>query len=212
MLIMSEPSGFYASTDITISPTGVVMPVTSRPLPCIAGTFKADVGIHPCSLCPVGSRSPAGVGATACMNCSADAFCPLGAVYEMDRASLSSLSQAYPYPRSPELTVYEDLLINNMVSFGSTARCRRISPMFWMVILLALVIVMLLGMASLNLCVKEPKRDRWRTRIKSVFLRTDLVVSCITSGMRLPYRRYIVSIRYSRAKESCGWVVSHHLR
>ena len=49
--------------------------------------------------------------------------------------------------------------------------------MFWTVILLTLVILMLFGMASLNLCVREPRRDQWRSRIKRIFLRTDLVVS-----------------------------------
>ena len=177
LLIRSESPGSYASTDTTKSPVAAAMPVVSHGMPCIGGTFKHDAGIHPCSLCPAGSRSSGKIGAVACVNCSADAFCPLGAVYKVDRASLMSLSQAVPYPRSPELTVFEDLLINNMVSFGSTPHCRRISPMFWTVILLVLVLLMLLGMASLNLCVEEPRRDRWRSMIKHVFLRTDLVVS-----------------------------------
>ena len=177
LLIMSEAPGFYASTDITTSTASVDMPVISHAIPCIAGSFKAEAGIHPCALCSVGSRNPGDVATTVCINCSDDAFCPLGAVYEVDGSSLTSLTQALPYPRSPEMTVYEDLLINNMVTFGSTAQCRRISPMFWMVILFTLVILLLLGMASLNLCVKEPRRDQWRSMIKSVFLRTDLVVS-----------------------------------
>ena len=177
LMIMSEAPGSYASTDTTKSPVATATPVVSHGMPCIGGTFKADVGVHPCSPCPVGSRSPGDIDAVACLNCSADAFCPLGAVYEIERAALTSLSQAYPYPRSPDMTVYEDLLINNMVTFGSTGHCRRISPMFWAVILLVLVVLMLLGMASLNLCVKEPRRDRWRSMIKRAFLKTDLVVS-----------------------------------
>ena len=180
MLILSEPPGSYASTDMSNSKAGTAMPVISRSTPCISGTFKPDAGIHPCSLCPVGSRNPGtGDAATACINCSADAFCPLGAVYEVDSAYLTSLSQAYPYPRSPELTVYEDLLINNMVTFGSTAHCLRVSPMFWTLILLLIILAILIAMASLNFCVQEPKRTEWRMMVKSVFLRTDLVVSDI---------------------------------
>ena len=177
LFIESISAGSYASTDPSKSRSGPTMPVLSHRIPCIGGTFKADTGIHPCTPCPVGSRSPGGVGTSICMNCSSDAFCPLGAVYEIERASLTSLSQALPYPRSPDMTVYEDLLINNMVTFGSTGHCRRISPMFWAVILLVLVVLMLLGMASLNLCVEEPRRDRWRSIIKRAFLHTDLVVS-----------------------------------
>ena len=176
MLMLSELPGFYASTDTAQSSLGAVIPAVSHASPCIGGTFKAETGVHPCSLCPIGSRNPGGAGATMCMNCSTNNFCPLGAVYEFDRASLLSLSQAVPYPRSPELTVYEDLLINNMVTFGSTPHCLLVSPMFWTAILLVIVLAMLLGMASLNLFVEEPRRDRWRTMIKRVFLRTDLVV------------------------------------
>ena len=182
ILIISEPPGFYASTVSLQSPVGFILHEVSHMRACIGGTFKADTGVHPCSLCPIGSRNQGGVGAAACLNCSIDAFCPSGAVYEVEKASLTSLSQAVPYPRSPELTVYEDLLINNMVTFGSTAHCLRVSPMFWTVVLLLIVLLMLIGMASLNLCVNEPKRDRWRSMIKSVFLRADLVVSS-TSGV-----------------------------
>ena len=103
LLMLSEPPGSYASTDMSNSKAGTAMPVISRSTPCLSGTFKADAGVLSCSLCPVGSRNPGtGDAATACINCSADAFCPLGAVYEVDSAYLTSLSQAYPYPRSPE--------------------------------------------------------------------------------------------------------------
>ena len=178
MLILSEPPGFYASTDTVKSGLGTMMPALSRSTPCMSGTFKSDVGVHPCTPCPPGSRNPNdATGATECIECADNAFCPLGAVYELDQAAVASVSQAYPYPRSPELTGYEDLLINNMVTLGATSRCRRISPVFWTLILLLIMGLMLIGMASLNLCVNELTRDRWRTIIKSVFLRTDLVVS-----------------------------------
>ena len=211
LMIMSESAGSYASTDTTMSLVAATMPVVSHVMPCIGGTFKADAGIHPCSLCPFGSRNPGRVAAAACINCSSDAFCPLGAVYEIERASLSSLSQAYPYPRSPELTVYEDLLLNNMVTFGWTPHCLRVSPMFWTVILLAFVLAMLLAMASLNLCVKEPRRTEWRTKIKSVFLKTDLVVSTKLGTCALANGLLSLLLGCRRAKAKCGSVVSLRL-
>ena len=183
MLILSEAPGSYASTGNTKSSVDATMPAISYSRPCMAGTFKAGTGVHPCTPCPIGSRNSGNNGAVICIPCSADTFCPLGAVGEVDRAYLSSLSQVNLYPRSPEVTVYEDLLINNMVAFGATFHCRRISPLFWTVVLLLIAAVLLLGMASLNLCVNEPTRDRWRTRIKSVFLRTDLVVSSTLQEM-----------------------------
>ena len=177
ILITTESPGLYASTDTTNSPVAAAMPVVSHAVPCIGGMFKADRGIHPCTLCPAGTHNPGIAPATACIDCSADCFCPLGAVYEMEKASIASVSQAVAYPRSPDLTVYEDLLIDNMVSFGRTLHCLRVSPMFWTSILLFIALVILLVMASLNFCVQEPKCSQWRTMVKSVFLRTDLVVS-----------------------------------
>ena len=177
MLILSESAGFYPSTDITNSPVGAAMPVVSHAASCIGGTFKADFGIHPCALCPAGSRNAGDTVAATCRNCSADAFCPLGAIYEVDKSYLTSLSQATSYPRSPETTAYEDLLVSNMITFGLTAQCLRVSPLFWTLVLLVIVVVLLLFMTLLGYCVQEPKRTAWRTRIKRVFLRTDLVVS-----------------------------------
>ena len=177
MLILSESPGSYASTDTVKSPLRAGMPVISCSTPCMAGTFKADAGVHPCALCPAGSRNSNDNGTEVCIQCSVDAFCPLGAVYEVDRAFLTPRSQAVSYPRSPETTVFEDLLVSNMLTFGSTPHCLCVSPMFWTVVLLLVIVLILLGMASLRFCVEEPKRSAWRTMIKSVFLRTDLVVS-----------------------------------
>ena len=176
MLFLSEPPGSYAASDLDSFQTGAIMPVFSISTPCIAGTVKADTGVHPCTPCPSGSRRSGQELATTCYNCSADAFCPLGAVHEIDQACLVSQSQSAAYPRTPELNVYEDLLIDSMVKLGTTPHCRRISAVFWTLILLLIMGLMLIGMASLNLCVAEQKRDRWRSMIKSFFLRTDLVV------------------------------------
>ena len=208
ILITSESPGLYASTDTTNSPVAAAMPVVSHSISCNGGMFKADRGIHPCVLCPAGSRNPERAAAATCINCSADSFCPLGAVYELSKTSISSLSQAVAYPRPPESTVYEDILLNNMVTLGSTLHCLRVSPMFWTLILMLIIVIMLLGMASLNLCVKEPKRTQWRTMVKNVFLRTDLVVS------NSLLRRIFIEcpLRYPRAKENCGWVVSRRWR
>ena len=182
MLISPEAPGSYASTDTSNSAGGASMPVVSHTTPCIGGTFKADAGLHPCALCPTGSRSSASDGASVCINCSADSFCPLGAVYELSKTSISSHSQAVAYPRPPESTVYEDILLNNMVTLGSTAHCLRVSPLFWTLVLLLIIVIMLLGMASLNFCVQEPRRTEWRTTVKYIFLRTDLVVRAPTLG------------------------------
>jgi hypothetical protein len=177
LLILAEPPGYYASTDTANAPIAATMPVVSYAATCIAGTYKSDTGVHPCSLCPSGTKNPGGMAAMSCINCSSTSFCPLGAVYEIDSSSLVSISQAYAYPRSPDMDVYEDLLLVNMFSMGSTGHCLVVSPIFWVLMLLIIFVLLLFGMASLNWCVQPPKRDQWRTTIKRIFLRTDLIVS-----------------------------------
>jgi hypothetical protein len=177
IIILAEPPGYYASTDTTNSPIAAAMPVISYSATCIAGTYKSDTGVHPCILCPSGSRNPGNIAGISCIACSPSSFCPLGAVDEIDSTLLTSLSQAYAYPRSPDMVVFEEILLNNMFSLGSTPHCVLVSPIFWTIMLLCLCLFLLLGMASLNWCVKQPKRDKCRTIIKNIFQRTDLVVS-----------------------------------
>jgi hypothetical protein len=177
ILILAEPPGYYASTDTSNSPVAASMPFISHQMTCIGGTYKSDTGVHPCVLCPSGSRNPGGVMATSCINCSSTGFCPLGAVYDMDPTSIASISQAYAYPRSPDMVIFEDILLENMFSLGSTSHCLIVSPIFWTLILVGIFLLLFVFMASMNCYVQQPKRDRWRTRIKKVFQRTDLVVS-----------------------------------
>ncbi|CAF1120920.1 unnamed protein product [Adineta ricciae] len=176
ILILNEQPGFYASTDTTNSPVAAAMPVISHSTPCIAGTFKVDSGVHPCQLCLSGTQNSGGPNSgTSCTTCQSSSFCPLGAAYEINATLLTSISQAYAYPRSPDMTSYEDILLQQMFTLGSTWECLHISPVFWCLVLLGIIGVLLILMASLNLCVSRPKRDRYRTTIKNVFQRTDLV-------------------------------------
>ena len=177
MIILAEQPGSYASTDTTNSPVAAAMPVISHSMACIGGTFKTDTGVHPCTLCSSGSRNPGGPPAVVCVNCSSSNFCPLGALYEINKTLLVSQSQAVAYPRPPDMNVFEDILLDNMFSLGTSPHCIHVSPLFWVLILLLIVLILLIGMASMHLCMKPEKRDLWQTHIKSVLLRTDLVVS-----------------------------------
>ncbi|CAF1325104.1 unnamed protein product [Adineta steineri] len=167
LIILSEAAGYYASTDTTNAPVAASMPVVSHSTTCIGGTYKSDIGIHPCKLCSSGTKNLGTTAGISCMNCSSDSFCPLGAVYEINSTLLISLSQAYSYPRSPEMTNFEDVLLNNMFSMGSTMSCLIVSPIFWSLILTFIFILILLIMASLGWCVQPSKRDRYRAAMKT---------------------------------------------
>jgi hypothetical protein len=180
---LAEQPGSYASTDTSNSPIAASMPFVSYPSICIPGTYKSNSGVEPCTLCPSGTRNQGSAGntsnqgGTSCTNCSPTSFCPLGAVYELGSSVLISVSQAVAYPRTPDLDVFEDLLITNMFALGATPHCIVVSPIFWSLIVAIPILLILICMSSLHLCVQPPTHDRWRTTIKNIFERTDLVVS-----------------------------------
>ena len=179
LAILAESPGYYASTDTSNSPVAAEMPVVSHINQCIDGTFKVDQGIHPCVLCPAGSRcsSAANGNSTSCTSCSSNSYCPLGSVFEVDPSILQTRSQAYAYPRTPEMNVYEDILLSNMFSIGSSDRCVRISALFWTLIVLLIACVIILSVGVTHLFVHGPRADRTRDIIKKIFERTDLIVS-----------------------------------
>ena len=175
MMFLSERPGFYASTNLTDSSAAASMPVISRSRPCFPGTYKDQYGVQPCDLCPSGTRNSDASGAVTCLNCSADSFCPLGAIYENNATVLINRSQAYAYPRTPDMSVFEDILLNNMFTLGSTGHCLVVSPIFWILILLFVIFVLLVLMASMNLCMTRAKREKWRKTIKTFFRQADFV-------------------------------------
>jgi hypothetical protein len=179
LIVMSQPASFYAHTSVAQAIRNGAITYVSEPQSCPTGTYKNDTGVHPCELCPPGTYSSGNTVANACVNCSSGDFCPWGAVSSVDSAALTTVSQATAYPKSPELDVFEDILLNNMFTLGSTARCVRVSPIFWCLILLAMVAVVMAVMASMVLYVKQEKRHQVREKIKYCFQRTDLVVSML---------------------------------
>ncbi|CAM4786844.1 unnamed protein product [Rotaria magnacalcarata] len=132
LLILSAQPGFYASTDTSLSIESVSIPTISTKQTCVPGTMKNNIGIHPCALCPSGSRSSA--GSINCTRCNSSAFCPLGAVAEVEQSQLETLTQAYAYPTPPDVTSFDDILLANVFQLRPYSRCIVISPIFWMLI------------------------------------------------------------------------------
>ncbi|CAF1657999.1 unnamed protein product, partial [Rotaria sp. Silwood1] len=92
LFIIATAPGYYASTDTSLAPVSIAIPIISTTQNCSAGMMKSDTGVHPCSLCPMGWKSS--VGSINCTVCNASAFCPLGAVDEVSQSELQTVSQA----------------------------------------------------------------------------------------------------------------------
>ena len=177
--ILAESPGYYASTDTSNSPVAAAMPVVSHISQCIDGTFKFDQGIHPCVLCPAGSwcSSATNGNRTSCTSCSSNSYCPLGSVLEVNPSILQTRSQAFAYPRTPDMNIYEDILLFNMFSIGSSDHCVRVSALFWILIVLLIACIIVLSVGVTHFFVHGPRADRTRDIVTKIIQRTDLIVS-----------------------------------
>ena len=174
LLILSSPPGYFPSTSLSVSDTILTV---SQPMMCMAGTYKNDSSIFPCSLCPSGSRNPGNLASISCISCSSDSFCPMGAVADMNRTVLFPQTQAYAHPRSAEVTIFDEILLQNMFSTGSNDHCLFISPLFWVLVVISIVLIIFFVMFVLKRCVRHPKGHLVRKHVKKIFRQTDLIVS-----------------------------------
>ncbi|CAF1921911.1 unnamed protein product [Rotaria magnacalcarata] len=203
LLILATPAGTYAATDSSSLSGTASIPAVSSSTACIAGTYKSSSGIHPCSLCPSGTRNPGGGPCTSCINCSSNSFCPWGAVFEVNETYITSQSQAYAYPHSPELTAYEDIVLSNSFAIGSTSHCIVTSPLFWALIIAGLGVIIIIVMNTLHFFLHPQKSDKWRKTIKKIFRQTDLIVSFSFDILFFHYRQSRV-VEFDKVKVNYG--------
>jgi hypothetical protein len=160
--------GFYPS----VVDTGTI-PVFTVPQPCLPGTYKNQTGVYDCSLCPSGTKNH-GNSSLQCLPCSKNSFCPLGSVDEVPYSALHTIVQVQPYPESPESTIFDEILIQNMFNIG-TGHCLRVSPLFWTLMVATFVIIMIIIMGILKICIDHPRSKKIRHRLKWLFKHTDLI-------------------------------------
>ncbi|CAF2822836.1 unnamed protein product [Rotaria sp. Silwood2] len=168
LIFLPTPPGFYPS----IQDSGL-MPVITTQSPCMPGTYKSETGIHDCILCPSGTKN-FGNSTTQCTRCLSKSFCSLGSVHDVPQSALISTSQVIPYPRSPESTIFDEILIQNMFRIES-GHCLAISPLFWTLIVASLAIIVLIIMAILELFISNPTATKIRRLVKHVFKHTDFI-------------------------------------
>ncbi|CAF4570430.1 unnamed protein product [Rotaria sp. Silwood2] len=224
LLIVPTEPGYYSSSDIRKSAIAAAMPIVSHSTKCIGGTFKNDTGIHPCVLCPSGSHNTGQEPGLSCLNCSSNSFCPLGAVYEIESTILMSRSQAYAFPRSPEMELYEDILLTNIFLIGSTAHCVRVSPIFWSFMIAIFASICIIFVASLHRFIHPEKGEKCRNTLKAIFRRTDLVgegemwiggiaslilvaIACMAYGFAISYLNQYPSEKVGPSSFACDTTI-----
>ncbi|CAF1681759.1 unnamed protein product, partial [Adineta ricciae] len=144
-IILPSASGLYSQTNVG----GGRNPSFSTPTGCLGGMYKNTTSILPCSLCPAGTKNPGGYGIS-CEACNTTSFCPLASVGDVPQTELDIISQAVSYPLSPESTIFDEILVQNMFSIGSTTHCLMVSPSFWALVAVGLAVLILIIMLILN--------------------------------------------------------------
>jgi fumarate reductase subunit D len=107
-----------------------------------------------------------------CQSCLNTSFCPLGSTADISYSALDVIIQAVAYPTSPELTVFDDILLENMFTIGSTKHCLLVSPAFWALMSMIISFVILISILILQFF---PRMHKLHYGLKGFFKRTDLV-------------------------------------
>jgi hypothetical protein len=170
-VILSTPAGFYPSTTGSIKDGSTVF---SSQTVCIPGTYKMTTGIQSCSPCPAGTKN-GGHDITSCVPCANNTFCNLGATNDLPSSILSNVIQATPYPTSPENTIFDDILIQNMFTIGRTFHCIIISPIFWAIIVASIAFIIMFCMILLKFYRTYPKASERYKMLTRIFKQIDLI-------------------------------------
>ncbi|CAF3424343.1 unnamed protein product, partial [Rotaria sp. Silwood2] len=140
---------------------------------CIPGTARNTTSFEPCLLCPSNMKSN-GSGAMQCYPCQINnSLCLRGSIYEINKNKLTDYDQAEPYPDSPDVTEFDDILLHNIFLFRTiSSSCLVISPLFWATLAIALSFIILIVMIILTYF---PEHKNYRRLIKTIFKRFDLL-------------------------------------
>jgi hypothetical protein len=160
-IIYSTPSGTYPDTNSNY--------YTSIIVPCTHGTYRNFSGIELCFPCPNGTYSS---------NCSLclvnNSFCPVGSIEDLSYSNFESIEQDEDYPESPENTVFDDVLMQNMFSFNTgSIHCLLVSPITWVILMMIIGISISVGMTIHE--TFDPSKHRIRDWTKNILRKVDLI-------------------------------------
>ncbi|CAF0988485.1 unnamed protein product [Adineta steineri] len=173
-VIVSAPIGYYSST---VGPTEQIIPAFSSQLPCIPGTYKNITGIGRCIPCPAGTKND-GINLTlsTCTGCAVNTFCPFGSTSDsISNDQLSNVVQALAYPSTPDMNGIDDILFFTLFSIDSSPRCIIISPIFWALIVGAIVAIIGSTMLTMKHCMKHPKAVDRYNKLEAALKQADVI-------------------------------------
>ncbi|CAF0836941.1 unnamed protein product [Adineta steineri] len=173
-VIVSAPVGYYSST---VGPTEQIIPAFSSQLPCIPGTYKNITGIGRCIPCPAGTKNDGtNLTLSTCTGCAINTFCPFGSTSDsISNDQLSNVVQALVYPSTPDMNGIDDILFFTLFSIDSSPRCILISPIFWALIVGAIVAIIGSTMLTMKHCTKHPKAVDRYNKLEAALKQADVI-------------------------------------
>ncbi|CAM4833787.1 unnamed protein product [Rotaria magnacalcarata] len=156
--IIAAPAGSYPNTNTTV--------FTSIAVPCILGTYRDYPGVELCCPCS---------GSSNCSLCTSEnSYCPYGAVGDIKYSEFESVSQNQAYPESPDSTVFDDILMQNMFNLNfKSVHCTLVSPLTWVFFVIFIAFIVVIGMTLSEKLF--PSHHIIRNQAKQLFRRVDLV-------------------------------------
>ena len=138
---------------------------------CPPGSYHFETSSRPCALCPQGTFNN-GNHSAACILCNDSSFCPLGAVADVNNETMNTILQAYAYPKSPDSTIFDDILLQNIFSLNFSRHCLLVSPLFWALLVMIITLLLFVSLGTCKCCIRC---RNIRQKIKDVFKQTDLI-------------------------------------
>lgn len=174
-----HPSPYDRYADTTTSQRHIGSIYGSSTVPCPEGSSRSQISARktifdrckPCSEDFYFGIDPTGV--RTCIPCrQSEAFCPIGAIAPIPLSYLEKRTQATRYPRSMDVSAFDDILLSSMFSSNFQNNCFIVAPMFWTYAALALASLVLLLMGYLQYTGKCPLLQK---TMKSILSHFDII-------------------------------------
>ena len=170
LLLSASPPGYYSSlTDDNVSNIGIYTAA-----PCIPGSARNTSSFGPCFLCPSNTKNNGSTGIE-CELCATNdsLICFRGSPIEIPFNAIATEEQSIPYPETPELVVFDDILLQYIFTIMTNSpHCLVISPMFWAAIAIGIGLIIFIIM---SLLIHRPQCKPRRLLLKKLFMHIDLI-------------------------------------
>ncbi|UJR19521.1 hypothetical protein I4U23_022651 [Adineta vaga] len=172
VLLLSSSSPGYCSCQIEHDITTMEI---YKSIECLPGTSRNTTSIGPCFICPLKRKNNgnSGIECELCLE-NETSLCFRGSLNEILLNDILSYDQVIPYPNSPDLVEFDDILLKNIFDLTtiSSPQCLIKSSLFWTCLAIGFAFLLFL---LINIFKYFPKFHRKEILFKRFFRHLDLI-------------------------------------